>query len=280
MTPASGVPIIEHVIREDDILPTGTIDPNTGDYGDIPGIVDSDGMIPNARAVPPRKQALDGGDIRHFAHHVWQLMTIVEPNVTFAHAYPDYIADIGDTYTDRFADQSQRDVRVHTVPDTITWKVHRRAPGSLSNKPFGPDKQWKPRLIDRSIAHESDTTELVDIYEQDFDNVIQFDIFSQTNQKCEELAEWFEDQIVVFQWYFQQVGIPRVLFMERTTDERVDRLASGLNTRSLRYYVRTKRYYRFDNDRMGEIRMRLLAVVNTDAELARFETGTLQNDLL
>jgi hypothetical protein len=211
---------------------------------------------------------------------LWILLSVIEPNLVFAHAYPDFITDLEETYSEQFTDQSQRDVRTRHFQDTLTWKNVRREPGSIGDKPFGPNKQWKPRIMDRAAAHESDPTKLVDIFEQDFDNVIQFDIFSETNQRCEELAEWFEDQIVVFQWYFQQVGIPRVLFFKRTIDERVDRLASALNTRSLQYYVRTKRYYRIDHSRMEEIRLRLLSIVNTEAEAAGFETGTLQDELL
>jgi len=274
------VPLQEVVITEDDVLPSGAIDPDTGDYVPIPGVVDDHGLIPNSRTDPPRIRAEDGGDIRHFAHHMWLMLQVLDPNVRFAHAYPDFIVDLDESYTDQFADQSNTDQRARLFQDTITWKVFRRAPGSIGDKPFGPNKQWKPRIIERAAKHETDKDLLVDIFEQDFDNVIQFDIFSETNAKCEELAEWFEDQIVVFQWYFQKIGIPRVLFMERTMDERVDRLATALNTRTLRYYVRTKRYYRIDNSRMEEIHLKLLAIVNTEAEAAGFETGTLQDELL
>ena len=75
------------------------------------------------------------------------------------------------------------------------------------------------------------------------------------------------------------MGIPRVLFLKRTVDSRVERLATSLNTRSLQYYVRTKRYYRVDSTRIKEINAKLLAIVNTEQEAADFETGRLADQL-
>ncbi len=270
-------PLEEIIITEDSILPSGTIDPTSGDFNEIPGMVDSDGLIPNTRMDPPRKRAESGGDVKEFARLMWLLMSFLDSDLRFAHAYPDLITDQAEV--NEFADQTQRDKRVPHFKDTITWKVTRREPGSIGDKPFGPAKQWKPRIMDRAVKDPNDPDVLIDIYEADFDNIIQFDIFSEANSVCEDLSEWFEDQIVLYQGFFIKMGIPRVLFLKRTVDERVDLLATALNTRSLQYYVRTKRYYQINNSKMREIHLKLLAIINTEEEIAKFETGVLQDEL-
>ncbi len=275
---ASGVVPLAHVIiSQDSVLPSGTIDPVTGDFNPIPGIVDKHGIIPNTRANPPRLRFEGTGDTKEFAAHVHTLLSILDPDIVFAHDFPDFVADY--PATSDFSDQTNRDVRVPQFKDTIVWKVTRKEPGSLGDKPFGPNKLWKPRIIERAVVNPLDRDRLIDIYEADLDNIVEFTVISETNSQCEKISDWFYDQIVIFQWFFQKMGIPKVLFLKRTMDSRVDGLPTALNSRNLQYYVRTKRYYEIDNNRIEEIHAKLLAIVNTEKEVADFETGRLEDRL-
>ena len=271
-------PLHEIWVSQDTILPSGTIDPDTGDYSPIPGIVDENGFIPNTRMDPPRLRFEGTGDTKEFASHVYTLLSLLDPDIVFAHDFPDFVADY--PATSDFSDQTNRDVRVPQFKDTIVWRVTRKEPGSLSDKPFGPNKQWKPRIIERATVDPLDRDKLIDIYEADLDNIVEFTVISETNSQCDRISDWFYDQMVIFQWFFQKMGIPRVLFLKRTMDSRMDGLPTALNTRNLQYYVRTKRYYKIDNNRIEEIHAKLLAIVNTEKEVADFETGRLQDELL
>lgn len=260
----------EFTLDENSILPTG-VRQDDGSYSDTV-LTDSDGIIPASRANPPRLRLGGSGDVKDFAHGVYQLVSILKPAYVFTHAYPESIINHGD-------EQPDRTNRVPTFAPTITWKVFRREPGSLGEKPFGPRTMKKPRIMERAVQSETNPDFLVAIYEMDYDNILQFDIFSETNEECEDMAVWFEDTMIMFLSYFQELGFKKVFFYRRFVDEHVDRMATGLNSRSLHYYVRTNRYFQTESAKLKEIYVKLLKTVTTEDKYIDFRTGKLQDDL-
>lgn len=210
-------------------------------------------------------------DIPQFYLALKIMMKVIKPSVHFVYAYPESVIE---------RTTSSSDQRTPVFKPTITFKVFRREPASINegSKPFSGQNMWKPRLRDRK-ASERDEDKIVDIYEYGLDNMVQFDIFAETNKECDEIADWFEGAMIMHAPYFQTIGIPRVFFFRRFRDEHVEGMGTGLNTRSLHYYVETKRYFEVDHYKIQQINTKLKAIVDTYAESVDFYSGTLQDEL-
>lgn len=274
------VPQIRAIINQDTVYGSGWVDVDTGEYTPVPGRVDQYGPIPSTKMDPPRLLLGGNADLGEFAGIVHLVLKVVEPNILFAHAWPKNIIDFQEE------DVSPRSVRSRTTPvpvfqETITWSVFRREPGTLGgNKPFSGHRNIKPRIITRGGRDPNrpdDEYQLIDHYIQDFDNIVQFDIWTRSNKRAEELALRFETLMVAYAYHFNAGGINKCFFMRRYDDEILRGIGTGLQRRSLHYYVRTQSQYTLIRRRIKEIRAKILELVTTEAEATGYFTGDFQN---
>lgn len=192
------------------------------------------------------------------------VFSLLRPELVFAPAYPDFVVNYeGKTYPSP------------TAPDeTITWKVAKREPGSVSGKPFqNAVREVAPRLRETTADPYSESRQIMDpangfeVYGQTMDNLIQFDVWSKTNKQVVELLEWFEDTLFSLRKLTQEIGIIKYYFWDRTDDVVLFQYRNGLQFRSTRYYFRTEKIHVIRIPIIEEIR-HYLAVLGS-SEVAR-----------
>lgn len=124
--------------------------------------------------------------------------------------------------------------------DTITFRIKRKEPGTIGKHPFDPPTEIKPRV--REIRVDPDYNDShITILGQWFDVLIQFDCWSKTNNRSDDLIEWFEDFMYQYVWVWKKNGVNEILYWMRTQDEQVSKWRNDLATRNVLYYFRTEK---------------------------------------
>jgi len=142
--------------------------------------------------------------------------------VNFVSAFPQVLADPADWR------------------DTITFRVSRREPGSMQPHPFGDRKEIKPRV--RQIITDPDYPDHhIQILGQWFDNIIQFDCWSVTNNGADGLISWLETFMYRYTWVWKKNGVQEILYTSRSIDEEVTKWRDDIVNRTLYYYFRTEK---------------------------------------
>jgi len=280
------LPDLVVVITEDDVLPSGVINPdgtcNTliDRFGTV--ITDEVGILPHSQwrtyNTPPRLQAEGNADLWELRHMIYSLLSLVSPDLHFAPAYPDLI--IGNSSYKYSKPGYVPDRPVDQFQDTITWKVIRREPGTLDGPAFSARKEVKPRTRDSNLRHPTSRNKLVDVMGQWFDNIVQFDCWAKTNTEAEALVEWFEDFMLLYTGHFMRFGISKMHYWRRFEDQEVLKWANPLHVRSVAYYVRTEKLHEVVKSRMRQITIRLMETVDRVPEAEEYATGALQDRLL
>ena len=81
----------------------------------------------------------------------------------------------------------------------------------------------------------------VKITGQWFDNLIQFDCWSVTNNGADTLIVWFEDFLFRYTWVWKKNGVQEILYMNRGIDEELIKWRDDIVNRTLIYYFRTEK---------------------------------------
>ncbi len=131
-------------------------------------------------------------------------------------------------------------VEPETWRDTITYKVSRREPGTVQAHPFDGRKEIKPR-VRQTIVDPDYPNHHVQIMGQWFDNLLQFDCWSVTNNGADSLITWFEDFLFRYTWVWKKNGVQEILYMNRGMDEEITKWRDDIVNRTLVYYFRTEK---------------------------------------
>jgi len=157
------------------------------------------------------------------APHLGDRLELADENmVNFVSAYPQVYAE------------------PETWKDTITYKVLRREPGTLQSHPFDGRKEIKPR-VRQTIQDPDFPDHHVRIMGQWFDNLIQFDCWSVTNNGADSLIVWLEDFMFRYTWVWKKNGVQEILYTNRGIDEEVIKWRDDIVNRTLIYYFRTEK---------------------------------------
>jgi len=124
--------------------------------------------------------------------------------------------------------------------DTVTFRVKRKEPGTIGKHPFDPPTEIKPRVREERIDPDYDDCH-IQILGQWFDVLIQFDCWAKTNNRCDDLIEWFEDFVYKYTWVWKKNGVNEILYWMRTPDEEISKWRNDLAFRSVLYYFRTEK---------------------------------------
>lgn len=219
---------------------------------------------------PSRLHLGGGGDIKTFTRGVYTMVTALRPDVVFTKSYGEGTLE----KTVKSVDE-----RTGTIKPAITWSVSRRMPGGLDNMPFSPKHIRYPRIKEVAIPVPGDPTKTESVYEATYDNEILFELSTEDKEEGEDLAEWFQDAMIVFRGFFQQLGFQHVFFSWRGSDKPPGSMAFALTPIRLYYYVQTKRYYKKQETVIAAINVKLLEIVNSEEEMQAFQDGTLQEEL-
>jgi len=91
-----------------------------------------------------------------------------------------------------------------------------------------------------------------------YDNIVRFTAWARTNKAANARAEWFEDLMEEYSWWFKLQGVDRVLFWGRNSD-----LVTTVNEnkwygRPINYFIRTEKLRTFQQKTLEQILIRLV----------------------
>ena len=172
--------------------------------------------------------------------------------IFFAPDFPDFLIPLGNP--------GHAEAPTST-PASITWAIVRKEAGTMSGRPFSGTQEIKPRFREfiaifndknRQWLTDNDESRIVGGNEvacfvrvegQFFDNLVQYNIWQQSNTEAEILTEWFEDYMDRFRGMFREAGVVQTVFDRRIRDDVLLTMKNGYNVRSVLYYVRTERIH-------------------------------------
>lgn len=112
-----------------------------------------------------------------------------------------------------------------------------------------PKLEKKPRY--RSNYEEED--KIYEVWGQNFECLIQFNIIASVYNEAEEVMEKFEEIIFQHSAFLLKNGVGKILFKEHTTDSHLDTLRETLSVRSLIYYVEIEKLTVISKEKINEI---------------------------
>ena len=84
----------------------------------------------------------------------------------------------------------------------------------------------------------------IDVYQQDYDNLIEFQCYAATQEQTETLLHWLMEQLVTYRYALNDAGAQRILLDEGREDYVIPLMINKTPVRSVRYSMRTSRLFR------------------------------------
>ena len=147
---------------------------------------------------------------------------------------------------------------VNSDTETIVFSLMERLPGQFAQgEPMSRD-HVNLRPMFREEYDDPDNAGyrcLINGYY--YDNVVRFVCWARTNKAANARAEWFEEMMEEYSWWFKLQGVDRVLFWGRKAD-----LVTTVNEnkwygRPIDYFVRTEKTRMFREKTLEDILIRL-----------------------
>jgi hypothetical protein len=85
------------------------------------------------------------------------------------------------------------------------------------------------------------TTHTISVYGQSFDNIVQFDCWSNFHAEANTLIFWFEDFMDLYTKVLKINGVQEILYWQRLRDQTVERWRDDIDNRTIRYYFKTEK---------------------------------------
>jgi len=138
----------------------------------------------------------------------------------------DTSGDVGTGYGSKFA-------------PTITYLLERQEPATIGPKPFGRDKENKPRIRDefRDLTRPQITQR---VYGQRFENLFAFRCLHPRSAVATELAAWLKRFMRINAPYLRSSGLNELMFWSLEAERRTRRGGDDVSVRKAIYYVRTE----------------------------------------
>jgi len=179
--------------------------------------------------------------------NIWDRL-IPDHRLVFTHSFPKALAQ---PY--KFDDDTNLEQVDKPWTDHITWLLIRREPGSLGRAPFADPREQKPRHREFIVDDRLDCDYAQQVEGQQFDNILQFDIWAQTNKRASFIAEWFHDFMIKHVWVWKLNGVKDVYYWQQTADALVTRWRNDIVNRTVQWYVQTERLSHTSIRRLREI---------------------------
>lgn len=158
----------------------------------------------------------------------------VTPNryIKFEHEFPSVLANT--------ASPNPEGVQANIPPlePTITWSLTTKEPGGLG-KAFDPRKELKPRLRE-SVKDPYVPGYTVEIYGQFFDNIVQFNAWSNSHRTTERLVTWIEQLLKLYTGYLRRKGVSNMFFWRRSSDDLNNAWRQEIPVKGTQFYFRTE----------------------------------------
>lgn len=215
------------------------------------------GLVSLTGAEPPKpsdRLILDSSLLLNY-HHIW----------------PDVVADTVERQPAADLGEQNR-----AWSDTITYRVTRDEPGTLSQRPFRGVREVSPRMREY-LDNPLDSSKVTETIGQVRDSLIQFQFWGKTTEEAIQLMEWFEHFMYIHRGVFLLNGVLRVEYWERSQDIIKIDWRNDIHALGLVYYVRTERVYSKWHSRLTEIQFNLSladSTTSTGNPISEFATPT------
>lgn len=175
-----------------------------------------------------------------------RIEAITPPNKNLA----EKLEFIGDSSLVRFVADAPEDLGINSqtsdemhkdvgpIAPTIVYSLVRKEPGSIGAQPFGRQKQYKPRFMERLRPQRSSSGHTIEVYAHRFDLLVEFSCYTTDNRSADLLADWFEDFMRQYTWVLKLNGVQEILYWQRLRDETVTKWRQDLKSRSVQYFFR------------------------------------------
>lgn len=150
----------------------------------------------------------------------------------FEHEYPESLLNIPS------ANQEGILKNIPPIHPTITWSLKVVEPGGLG-KPFDSRKEFKPRLRE-STKDPFVMGYTVEIYGQWFDNIVQFDAWSNGTRTTDRLITWMEQLLKLYTGYLREKGISNMFFWKRDSEGQNSTWRQTVPVKGTQFYFRTE----------------------------------------
>lgn len=145
----------------------------------------------------------------------------------------------------------------------ITYHCKRKRPGIYGKG----TQEIKPRFREYYTPSQQpgERPIKVNVYSQTFDYEVVFDIWAETNQQADELANQFEDFMMTYAGYFLSQGVQQMVFLEAsdTTDD--VSLKDNVVVRNYKYLVRLEKHVEVPISVIQEVIGAVTAYTDSDA---------------
>lgn len=147
---------------------------------------------------------------------------------------------------------------VESKTETITFGLVKRAPGAFGQgAPFEADVKNMRPIFRESGTDTTNPGYNNAVYGYWYDNIVKFTCWARTNKVANSRADWFENMMSEYDWWFRSQGVNRVLFWGRDSDIVTVIDNNKWYGRPLNYFVRTEKLRIFSEKQMEEILIRL-----------------------
>lgn len=162
------------------------------------------------------------------------------------------------TPQDNRVNYTEEEPDTESQTETITFSLLKRSPGA-----FGGGAPFESRVHNLVPMHreEGDDKEnpgyryVVKGYW--YDNLVRFTCWARTNKTANKRAEWFEQLMQEYSWWYSLQGVNRVLFWDQGTDIVTVVDGNKWYGRPIDFFVRTEKLRVFSEKELEEILVRL-----------------------
>lgn len=142
----------------------------------------------------------------------------------------------------------------------VTYNTHSREVAEGSSP--------KPKLTEyiKEVINNEETGDAFAVYRQQFDCILEFDIWGRSTYEAHTKAEAFELLISNYSWFLKEAGVAEILFLKEVPPKESANYIEGLNMKPLLFYVRLERIQSIRVSELSEIKYKLQnnTVNNTD----------------
>lgn len=162
------------------------------------------------------------------------LLELSDPDtyIRFNHEVPDQLPNPLGANLEKLLQQSS------AMKPTITWTVKSVEPGTLGAM-NSSRKEFKPRLRE-SVKDPLVPGHTVEIYGQVFDNVVQFDCWSNDPRTSDRLVRWYEQFMSLFAGSLRRAGLNNLMFLKRPEGDTNQTWRQAFSVKGTQYLVRTE----------------------------------------
>jgi len=170
----------------------------------------------------------------------------------------DYESRTGTSEADKIL-LTEEDPDIDVKTETITLSLVSREPGAFQSGPPGQAsvRNLRPRCRESKLDPENPGYRMA-VTGYWYDNVVRFTCWATTNKAVNARAEWFENLMEEYSWFFKMQGVDRVLFHGRDTDLVANIMNNKWYGRPMNYFVRTEKLRVFSEKTIEEIIIKLV----------------------